>query len=186
MDRFDEGLESTLYWVQPGALRDAYELRSRDKNVATLTFKSVWGTMATAQTAASSWTFKRVGFLNARVTVREAGKEADLAVYWPRFWGDGWLDFPGGRRYRWQSTNFWKTHWALSNAAGEQLFTLRPGLDETHLSDLFKTQASVEVLPAGRAEPDLPLLRAVTWYLMVLQQHDSAVAVSGAGAAAVV
>ncbi len=95
-----------LHWIQPTALERWFELRAEDDLVGSLRFETAFGTRATAQTADASWTFKRVGFLNPRVTVREAGAELDVAIYQPKFWGDGWLAFPDGRVFHWKSTNF--------------------------------------------------------------------------------
>ena len=51
-----------LKWVQPRARSPFFELRSDDDVVATLSWEKTFGTLATAQTAEKTWTFKRVGF----------------------------------------------------------------------------------------------------------------------------
>ncbi len=73
--------------------------------------------LATAETADGTWTFKRVGFLNPRVTIRAAGSPDNLAVYQPKFWGDGTVTFADGAAFRWQPTNFWATEWAFTGAS---------------------------------------------------------------------
>ena len=99
MGRIQLGRE--LIWRQPSATKDEHELRDGDQLVATLRFKSALGTLATAETADGCWTFKRVGFWHPRVTIRECGAEADLAVFRNNTWSDGGqLDLPGGRAFR--------------------------------------------------------------------------------------
>lgn len=46
-----------LRWVKS----DGYELRDGDTVAATLRFRSMWGSLATAESADGCWTFKRVG-----------------------------------------------------------------------------------------------------------------------------
>ena len=172
-----------LYWVQPTTFERWFELRSGDHVVATLGWKTSCGTLAGAESADGHWTFKRVGFLNPRVTVRDAGSEIDLAIFWPNWLGDGRLEFAGGDVFRWQSTNFWATNWCFTDSGGTPLVAFKPGAEEAKLSDMFKQQAMVEVRPEGRAVPELPLLVLVGWYLMILRQDDTAAAGAAASAA---
>jgi len=51
-----------LWWVQPRALQMNYELRADEELVATVRFRSLSGSFATAKSADGCWTFKRVGF----------------------------------------------------------------------------------------------------------------------------
>jgi hypothetical protein len=163
-----------LYWIQPKTFERRFELRAGDSLIATLCFETAFGTLATAESADGSWTFKRVGFLNPRVTVREVGVDTNLAVYQPRFWGDGSLEFRDGRVYRWRATNFWGTQWGFADSDENQLFALKPGVDKPKLSDLLKTQALVEIEPQGHTLPELPLLVLLGWYLMILHHDDTA------------
>lgn len=166
-----------LYWIQPKGLGRHFELRAEDEIVATLGFETLCGSLARAQSADESWTFKRIGFFNPRVTVRKAGEEANLAVYTPRWTGrEGTLEFSNGRVYRWVQANFWATRYQISDEAGNPLISFRSGAGKSKLSDLFKTQARVEIDLRGRALPELPLLVLLGWYLIVLQQEDAAAA----------
>jgi hypothetical protein len=64
-------LQSPLYWVQPGAFRRGFELhRADEQNIGSLRFEKAFGASARGDSPHGSWTFKRVGFLNPRVTVR--------------------------------------------------------------------------------------------------------------------
>lgn len=81
-------LAGKLEWVQPKTMQRKYELRAADGLVATLEYKSAFGSLAVAASSDGIWTFKRVGFFNPRVTVRRQGEEQDLAVYRPRWTGN--------------------------------------------------------------------------------------------------
>ncbi len=91
-----------LCWIQPKGLGRHFELWAGDDVLATLQFETLCGSLATATSAEGSWTFKRVGFFNPRVTVRKAGEEVNLAVYTPKWTGrEGILEFPDGRVFHW-------------------------------------------------------------------------------------
>jgi hypothetical protein len=169
-----------LYWIQPRGLDNRrFELRARGDAVATLGFETLCGSLARAESADGSWTFKRVGILNPRVTVRKAGEEATLAIYTPRWTGsEGTLDFPGGRVFNWTQTNFWATKYQITDAAGIPLVSFESGAEKPRLSDVFKTQARVEIDLRGRALPELPLLVLLGWYLIILQRQDTAAVVA--------
>jgi hypothetical protein len=172
-----------LCWMQPKTFVRWFELRTRDAEVvAALRFEQTLGTLATAESAEGRWTFKRVGFLNVRVTVREVGSQTNLAVYEPKLWGDGVLRFPDGRTYEWKAMNFWGTQWCFADAQGQVVFAFKPERDRPKLSELFKTQADVEVGPAGQGLAELALLVLLGWYLVILQQDDAAAAAAAAAA----
>ncbi len=107
-----------------------------------------------------------------------------MAIYQPKLWGDGSLEFPDGRVFHWKSTNFWVTRWGFADSGENLLFVLKPGVDKPKLSDLFKTQAIVEIDPRGRALAELPLLVLLSWYLMILHQDDAAATTAAVTAAA--
>ncbi len=177
-------VRTPLYWVQPKTFDRWFELRAGDQVVATLGWETSCGSLARGSTAQGSWTFKRVGFLNPRVTVRQSGSEIDVAVFWPRWLGDGTLELASGAVFRWQSTNFWGTDWMFSAGDGTPLLALKEGSKEGKLSDMFKTQSLVEIHPEAYDVPDIGLLVLVGWYLMILRQDDAAAGAAAAAAAA--
>ena len=101
-------------------------------------------------------------------------EEADVAVFWPRMWGGGWLEFANGTRFQWKSINFWGTAWGFANTREELVFTMKPGAEKPKLSDLLKTQAVVEIETPSYGLAELPLLLVLGWYLMIMQQDDAA------------
>ena len=84
-----------LKWEQPSLLKMEYDLHTGDGELAaTLRFRSSFGSFATADSADGCWTFKRVGFFQTRVTIRQCGEETDSATFKNNTWsGAGTLEF---------------------------------------------------------------------------------------------
>lgn len=183
MENMKDHWDEAWYWVQGKAMDRRYELEAGEQVLASLSFKSAWGSLATAESSGGVWTFKRVGFFTPRVTARRAGEEAEQAVYRPKWTGrEGELTLAGGRRYHWRVANFWATRFQLEDEAGECLLSYEKGSPKKGFSELFKIQAQVGVSAQGQALPELELLVLMSWYLIILQQEDAA-AVAAATAA---
>jgi hypothetical protein len=165
-----EVAEHTLRWAQPGALSREYELRAGDEVLATLRWQKTFGSLALAEAADGTWTFKRSGFLRPKVTVRAPGSEAEVAVFKPSWGGEGTLRFSEGRGYQWVNTSFWRSEWAFTNEAGEPLIHFKPEVA------FFKQAAEVKVEPRAVTASDLPLLTVLGWYLMLLLSEDAGAA----------
>ena len=173
----------SLYWVQPKAMARYFTLHSGEHEYATLDFQSAFGSLAIAVTADHTWSFKRMGFFNPRVTVRRPNEEIDLAVYQPRWTGtEGTLTIAGGRTFQWRATNFWATRFAFLDSAGEAVLWYKEGSEEGRFSDLFKTQALLEIEPPGWQLAELDLLVTLGWYLLILYHEDAAGAAAAASA----
>ncbi len=184
MEQFVAINNETYYWSQPKALERFFELRTPAAELAgLLVWEKAFGTLATAYTAAGYWSFKRVGFWNPRITVRKPGEDNDLAVFYPRFFGNGTLEIVGGDQFRWESLNFWATQWGFFNPSDDQvLVKFIPGSDQGTLGDVFKNQAIIQI-DLQRRVSDLPLLISLGWYLMILRLDDSAASVTATTAA---
>lgn len=171
---------ASLEWTQPKTFQNRYELRSGENLVATLEFPKAFGSLANAIAADGRWTFKRVGFFNTRITVRLEGQEDELAVYHPKWTGtEGRLQFASGEAYTWKVANFWATQfvWLSSD---QQVILFRPGVEDSEISDWFKTQARVEIQPEAGMVKHLSLLVLLGWYLMILKQQDDVAATAAA------
>ncbi|MBN1933859.1 MAG: hypothetical protein JW934_04290 [Anaerolineae bacterium] len=143
-----------LKWLQPNIFKMEYELRAGDEPVATLRFRSAFGTLATAESADGCWTFKRVGCFQNRVTARTCDSETDLATFNNNTWKNGGtLILVDGCEFP-VTSNFWQTKWGLSHQSAE-----------------------VNVLPAGEDLPELPWMILLGWYLAVMM-HTDAIAAS--------
>lgn len=170
-----------LQWVQPKMSERRFVLRTDDLVFARLDFQSVFGSLAHAAAESGSWSMKRVGFFNPRVTVRNMGEENELLLYRPDWTGmEGRIDFANGVIYTWKPANFWATHYSLRDAKGEVLVMFKQGIEDASLKDAFKAQARVEIQPAALLLPDVTLLVVLGWYLMILQADDSAAATTTA------
>jgi hypothetical protein len=167
--------DKELLWVQPLARKREHELHAGDEVVATLRFQR--GSLADAEADGHHWTFKRGGFWHPRITVRQPGSDADVAVFRPHWSGGGMLEFPDGRAIRLRSANFWQNEWVWESK--DQVLVRikgRPGL--------IKANGAVEIPPEAVTAPDLALLILLGWYLILLFAEDSAAAASGASVAA--
>ena len=161
-----------LVWTQPKAMRREYQLKNGDGLVGQLRFEKFSGSLATAEVASQNWTFKREGFLHPRVTVRAPNSDVNLALFHPSWSGGGVVEFPDGRQIRWRHASFWRSEWAFVQGEDRQLL-----LFKQH-EGFLKISARLEWDPSDAALPDLPLLAALGWYLMLLTAQDAAVAVS--------
>lgn len=161
----------TVKWIQPSSFHMEYELLAGEDLLATLRFRSSLGTLATAETAAGCWTFKRVGFWQTRLTVRDCGLEQDIAVFKNNTWsGGGALEFNDGRSYR-ATTNFWQTNLEFKNEKDETLLNF-------HSRGFFHFSANVDIAPEAAELVELPLLITLGWYLIVMMQQDAAAGVA--------
>jgi hypothetical protein len=172
MKRMRELAGRELLWAQPKAMKREFELKDGEELVATLQFRTTFGSFATAETGDGSWTFKRVGFLQTHVTICPAGSDEAIAVFRNNTWkSGGTLEFPTGRTLR-ATSGFWRTKVEFMTESDEALVRLHRVAGVIHLS------AHVEITPAGAELTELPWLVALGWYLAV-KMHDDA----GAGAA---
>lgn len=174
MLKLAELIGQELKWVQPHAMHMEYELRAGEHEAATLRFRSSFGSFATAASADGTWTFKRVGFWQTRVTVRAAGEESDLAVFKNNTWsGGGTLELPDGRNYP-ANTNFWATQYEFKDEAGKPLVSYRKIGGILHLS------SQVEIHPRAREIEEAPWIVLLGWYLTVMMYMDAAAATAAA------
>ena len=174
MDKITGFIDLPLRWHRPSLLRAEYELKSGDVLVATLRFRSAWGTFATAQSGDGCWTFKRVGFWQTRVTVRPCDSDEEIATFRNNTWhGGGTLLLPNGRQYP-ANTNFWQTQYEFKTQTGESLIHYRN-------RGLLSMSADVAIRPEAQDVPELPWMVALGWYLMIMMQNDSSAAAAAAG-----
>ena len=166
-------IQTPLYWVQPRAMHRSFELHSQDgKNVGSLRFEKALGTSARGDSLHGAWTFKRVGFLSTRVTVRKDGSDDDIAVFHPKTLGGGFVQ-AFGRTLEWKQANFWGTQWSFLESDDTPLVLFKPGAETEGISNLFKTQSIVELTTKPKDPAELSLLILLGWYLIVMTKEDS-------------
>jgi hypothetical protein len=157
----------SLKWAQINAKQ--HELRSQDGLLATLEFRSVWGTLSTAKNAEGCFTFKRIGFWQSRASIRPCGSDTELAVFANNTWASGGtLEFPDGRKYK-ATTNFWMTRLEFTSEADESLVRF-------HYGGVFRKKADVELTDAARRDSHTHLLVTFGWYLAVMLNNDAVAA----------
>ena len=165
----EERVAETLSWTQPRMMREEYLLHRGQEPVGSLTFRSGWGTLATGQYDGGSWTFKRMGFLRARVTVRPVDTETDIATFHPTTWsGGGSLELSGGRQFK-VEISFWQTRFAVLDHTNRALLRYRP-------KGVFRQGADMDILAGAAGVVELPWLMLLGWYLAVLMHRDAAAA----------
>lgn len=167
MRKIADYAQQEMKWEQPNAFKEQYELHVGDETIATLRWRSMWGSLATAESADGCWSFKRVGFFKTRITVRQCDSEQDIAAYYPNTWSQGGtIEFPDGRKYK-ASTNFWMTKVEITDETDSVVIRYNIG-------GFFRQSALVEVLPATIRLPELPWMVMLGWYLIILMHQDSA------------
>jgi hypothetical protein len=165
--RLNELSGQPLALVQPHMMRAEYEIRHGDAVAGTLRFRNSWGTLATAECDGGCWTFKRVGFLQTRVTVRPCDAETEIASFLPNTWmNGGTLRLADGTEYR-ASTNLWQTRYEFLDAAGSPLISYR-------MNQVLRLSGEMEIHPGAARRPELPWLAMLGWYLAVMMYRDSA------------
>jgi len=170
MEPISKMADQDLVWTQPNAFKEEYELRAQDALLATLKFRSAFGSLAVAETGNGCWTFKRVGFFSTRVSIRACDTETDMASFKNNTWsGGGTLEFPNGRSYR-ASTNFWQTRLELVSEYDQVV------LSYSDIGGFFRRTASVQIESFASKIEELPMMVTLSWYLVVMMQRDSAAA----------
>lgn len=167
--------DQDLRWSQRGSFKRDFDLRADEAPVATLKFRTHFGTFATAEGGDGCWTFKRVGFWRNDATIRTCGSDTNLAVFRNNTWSSGGtLEFPEGRKAK-ATSNLWMTKLEFRTEGDEPLIRFDYG-------GVFRLSAKVVIFPAGRDSGDLHLFVLFGWYLAVMLYEDAsatAVIVSG-------
>ena len=166
MDKIAELIGREVKWVQPSAWKMEFELRAGDELIATLRFRSSWGSFATAESADGCWTFKRIGFWQTKATIRTCGSEADIALFNNNTWsGGGTLELADGRKLL-ATTNGWRTTLEFKSETGETLVRFKSG-------GFIHVSATVEIQPAAAEMPELPWIVMLGWYLIMMMYMDT-------------
>ena len=98
MKSLDDAKSKSFKWEQSGKL--ASRLVGDGEVAATLTWARSWGSLATGKSGDSEWTFKRLGLLRPKVTVRETGSGSNAAVLSINWVGEGAVVFSDGETFQ--------------------------------------------------------------------------------------
>ena len=161
-------LDRELKWEQPSGFKEEYELRSGEELVATLRFRSSYGSLATGESGDGCWTFKRVGFWQPRVTVRRCNEDDNSATYKNETFGNcGMLTLSDGQTLSAES-NFWQTKFEFSDESGETLIQFKA-------DGLLHHSSYVTVGPGAANMPDMPWMVMLGWYIVVMMRRDATI-----------
>jgi hypothetical protein len=156
-----------LIWIQAKSRSRSFKLTCGESQIGFLNFEKSCGSLAVAEVSSQRWTFKRVGFLAPRVTVREPDSDSDFAIFRPQWGGGGTCEIDGRAHFHWRCLDFWQTQWAFVNDDNRRVLSF------SHHQGFFKASAKLEIDESAAAESQLPLLIAFGWYLMVLAADDA-------------
>ena len=160
-----------LRWTQTGVFSHVYELRTDDAVMATLEFRSSFGSLATGRAEDRSWTFKRIGFWRPRATVRLEDSAENLAVFEHSTWsGGGSLTLADHRQIQ-VTTGSWQTRIEFRDSDGLVLFRY-------HTEGFLRAAAELEILPPAARMLELSWLLLFGWYLVVMMHRDEGAAVA--------
>jgi hypothetical protein len=153
-----------LKWTQRSSKQD--ELASDKDIFGIISWSTWWSSLATAQSAEGRWTFKRVGFLHQRITVREPGREANLCVVQVAWNGEATLNILGRGAFRWVP-NVWHRRWVLRGPDDKEVMNVT-------LSGFVNVSGAVRIDSKWLSDPMLPLLALLGWYLIMLVVSEDA------------
>lgn len=156
----------TATWKRAGRGRRAFKLDNPSGTVATLKFRRALSSLGEAQARDGEWTFKRVGFLRPRVTVREAGSDADIGVFHASLGGDGTLEMADGTKFTRSSRGFWHARRVWRDARGNEVMVVEP-------KSVLTSTATVTLGEASKGTP-VALLACLGYYLTVLAADEDA------------
>ncbi len=140
----------------------AFDLASGDARVAGLRWARHGGSLATAEVSTGTWTLKRGGFLNPRLTVRVAGTETEVARLSAHL-SSHRVEVRGGHSYALHRAGLLVPAWKVSTEGGAEILHIEPVREGRKLEG-----GAVLVSSTGVADPDLLLLAVVSWYFIVL------------------
>jgi hypothetical protein len=148
---------SELRWIQSSRLESKL-MTWENEVVASLAWKTSWGSFATGESAEGTWTIKRGGFLHPRITVREAGSDSNMGVISMSPGGTGTLTFTSGSVYLLEK---FKGGLGVLDSKRKRILLLKP---------LWSTR-NVEALVSFDDKDDqenLSLLAILCWYVIFL------------------
>jgi hypothetical protein len=152
-------------WIHPTPSSRRYELRDGDTTLLSLEWIKDGGTAARAVAGAESWTFKRIGYLNAAISIRQEGSETDLARFEPKASGSGLLSLEN-LDVEWKP-NLWRAQWKWKSTGGSDLLIFKRNFASSEREGEMKV---TEDAPRFRQTPMLALFG---WYMIILIAEES-------------
>ena len=156
---FDARFRGDWQWIQPARFRPRWELRCGDAPVATLGAGGSLFGPGVATFAHEAWEF-RMRFPGG-IAVKRAGEAEPWGLYRPGWLSGGRFERAGESALLWRRQDFWMRRWAFLSEEQQPLvrFVVRPSF--------LRSNASLEFEDAARTLPDLPVLLALGWILVL-------------------
>jgi hypothetical protein len=157
---------SALRWLRTSRSPTAFELSAGDAPVGRLVWVREAGSLATWTTADGTTSLKRVGFFHPRVTARIGKDPRDIAhvsvhLNYHR------IELTGGLQYRFHRAGLLVPAWRVSTEGGTEFLHVEPVREGRELAGGAVVTSE---LAAKRSE--LPLLLALSWYVIVLSWFE--------------
>ncbi len=158
------GRTTEFLWQATGIAGGTHELRSGDQVVATL---KLTGLSRDAEVTAGGeqYTIKHQGFFGRHLLLyNAAGSEV---AHFEQGWtaAHGVVQFSAGEQVGWVTTSMWHNNWAFEDTEGNHVIRF------TSKNSWTKSRAEVAVDPAFAGRPDLLLLLALGWFLIIQAQN---------------
>lgn len=157
---------SALRWLRTSKTPVAFELSAGDTPIGRLTWARDAGSLATWTTSDGSTTLKRVGFFHPRVTARRANDPRDIArvsvhLNYHR------IELTGGPGYRFHRAGLLVPAWQVTTESGVEVLHVEPVREGRDLAG-----GAVVAPEAASKRPELALLLALSWYVIVLSWFE--------------
>ncbi len=175
MKPFAQLADRPARWTSPMRWKRRFELIAGEDAFASLDFEKACGTLVVARTSQQAWTLATEGAWDGQVSVRDAIRGDEIAMFRGDWRGGGRVERARGPGFVWSGANAWMTRWVFRASSGAPLVEFR--LDAMRLVP----SGIVRFEPGVAETDDAPLLAVLGWYL-ALQAFDQAVVVATAAA----
>jgi hypothetical protein len=162
---------TSLRWLRQSETPLQFDLRSGDDLIARLKWSDGSRTLARFQTSEGTWTLKRVGFLNPRVTMRveESVENAALLTVHLNYHS---IAISKDGVYRFHRAGVLVPAWKVTQEPGGEVLHVEPVRDGRKLSAGAVISSAVAV-----HLPGFQLVVGLSWYFIVLAWfEDEAIA----------
>lgn len=164
MNRLQDAIGQDFQWVRPRLLKNEYELRANNELFGTFQWDS-FRQRASGEVVGERLAIQGKGFTQRKIMASSAETNAETGQM-RRTWNGGVLTLANGRQYQWNNISFWKGAWSWLNQDNQAVMTFKPG------------KQVVLPVEASHAEEDLPILMLLGWYMMLLQESETAATVA--------
>ncbi len=166
MGRIIEHIGSELSWVPMGNGM-GWELRDKEMVIGSVFAEGKFLSNATGKCEDGSWKFKRVGALQANISIRGMDGEMEIALFKKNaFNRNGSILIHKEKKFT-MNANFLMSEYSLTHEK-ESILTL------SNVTRFPILSSKAKINPTAMNIPELPWLVLFSWYLAVMQHFDLA------------